>query len=327
MTPIRSILLILPLIHYPLALPAQPSWYPTGSPNGGVVSSLVLDSHGQIFASTLYRGVFSSRDGGDTWMYRNTTLPVRQIRTMVISDGDLYVGTSKGHVFKSRDGAETWSLIAHLPSEIHDLSVDAQGRIFAGSGGEGVFRLEKDDNTWEETGLKHVSVQCLASGPDGELYAGTNLGLYLTTDGGYTWRSIEIPDIYVFSLAVDRRGTLFAGTWAGRLYRSRTRGRDWTVIDLGPRNSVIWSLCIDEKGHVFAAAEGGGILRSMDGGIQWETMNDGLTDLSVRSIAVSESGIVYVGTTNGMVFRTSPDSLSGSSRKPASGLSQFFGIH
>lgn len=325
LTLIAAICVTLSLPFTPLALSAQPSWFPTGGPGGGVVSSLVLDGKEQIFASTLERGVFLSRNRGNSWVSVSATLPVREIRAMVVRDEDLYVGTGTGHVFKSPDREEDWSLIAHFPFEIHALAVDSRARIFAGTGGGGVFRIENDD-TWAETGLKEVSVQCLASGSDGEIYAGTNLGLFVTADGGDSWQSIELPDIYVFSLAVDRKGTLFAGTWAGRVYRSRPGEGAWTVMNVGPENSVIWNLSIDEKGRVLAAATGGGVFRSTDDGIHWEPMNNGLTDLSVRSLAVSPAGVVYAGTASGTVFRTSPPTPSVSSHKPASGLSQFFGI-
>lgn len=314
------------LILFPLGLRAQFHWYPTGGPTGGVVSSLVLNGQGHIFASTLNRGVFSSIDGGTTWMSMNTNLPVHEIRTLVISDGNLYAGAGTGHVFKFSYGAKTWSLLAYLPSEIHTLSVDARGRIFAGSGGEGVIRVEMDEERWEQTGLKHVSVQCLASGPSGEMYAGTNLGLFLSADGGYTWKRIELPGIYVFSLAVDREGTVFAGTWTGKLYRSRSQGKGWTEINLGPKNSVIRNLTIDKKQHVFAAATGGGVFRSIDGGIQWETMNDGLTDLSVRSFVVDDHGVAYAGTSSGIVFRTSGPEESPAPSRSSSGPSHFLGI-
>ena len=298
-------------------LVAQHFWLPTDGPNGGVVSCLAVDSSGQIYAGTLHSGVYTSANRGKSWERINRGLPSREISAMSLaSDGNLYASAGNGHVFWFENRGKEWTISTSLPSEVHTLFVDHNGDLFAGTGGHGVFKLDNKTTSWTQTGLKYASVQCLASGPDDEFYAATNLGLLVSNNGWSTWQTIQIPEVYVFSLAVDARGQLFAGTWGGKVYRSQDKGKTWTQVNLGSRNSIVRSLSIDENNDIFAGVSSKGVFRSKDGGANWEAINDGLTDLMVRSLAVDSDGEILVGTFSGIVFRGSESNLSFSDSWP-----------
>jgi hypothetical protein len=68
------------------------------------------------------------------------------------------------------------------------------------------------------------------------------LSLSRSGDGGRSWIDCEVPERAVFSLAVSAAdggvyvgtdGRLFAGLADDKLWESRDRGDNWTVLQLG----------------------------------------------------------------------------------------------
>ena len=76
-----------------------------------------------------------------------------------------------------------------------------------------------------------LDLNCVLVDPDDSnlLYAGTNRGVLVSTDGGRTWqqsrRGLEIPIVRTLFRPVHSKW-LFAGT-PGGLYISKDRGRTW----------------------------------------------------------------------------------------------------
>lgn len=142
----------------------------------------------------------------------------------------------------------------------------------------------------------------------------------------------------VYSLAYGSDGSIYAGTWGGKIYKSTNNGTSWTVINAGMNVSFIWSLNIS-GGYIFAATEQGvykfngttwtlttlagkdvhalvsyngtiyaatwgfGIYKSTDNGSSWIQINSGLNGfLAIQSLTVYNGGI-YAGTSGGGVFK------------------------
>ncbi|MCX6033062.1 MAG: hypothetical protein NT169_27735 [Chloroflexi bacterium] len=166
-------------------------------------------------------------------------------------------------------------------------------------------------------------VYALATSPafavDRICFAARSSGLYGSTDGGVTWRSLydslqletaltATAVAVSSSFAADR--TLFAGTLGGVL-RSADGGRTWEVAVLPSPPPLVVALAISpnysQDGLVFAAAAQDGVYRSADRGRRWVAWNFGLLDLNILSLALSPGfaadETLFVGTESG-VFRS-----------------------
>ncbi len=106
----KSIILMLTCINLTLLLSfpatsliAQTDfWEQTNGPFGGTVSSLAINSNGDIFAGTPFGGVFRSSDNGDNWTQINTGLTHTDVNALAInSNGEIFAGTQLGGVFRS----------------------------------------------------------------------------------------------------------------------------------------------------------------------------------------------------------------------------------
>jgi ligand-binding sensor domain-containing protein len=105
---------------------------------------------------------------------------------------------------------------------------------------------------------------------------------------------------YVVSLAVDRQGVVWAGTWGGGL--SRFDGKKWTsytTTDGLPGNHV-FMLHADEKNQLWIGTNNG-LTRWQDGKFtKAMTMADGLFANNVFAMATSPDGSLWIGSFGGV---------------------------
>jgi len=194
---------------------------------------------------------------------------------------------------------------------IQCLAVDADGNLYAGTAGDGVYRSTDGGATWKASrrGLQQLDVQTVIPGPHGVLFAGTPAGgVYRSTDQGDIWEVTSSPVVVhprrhlfrskraqpgplpataVRALAAVRWGDvsmLFAGTDSGA-FRSADAGRSWlaanrglpdTDADTGLTDVVVSALApLPEKNLIYAGTARG-VFKSTNGGRRWQPVNRGI---------------------------------------------------
>jgi photosystem II stability/assembly factor-like uncharacterized protein len=310
----------------------------TGMPNDIHVHALVLDPAppGALYAGT-DGGVFKSTDGGMSWQAFNTGLSsfprVLALTIDPTTPGTLYAGGYDG-VFKSTDGGMSWQAFNNgLPSfpSVLALAIDptAPGMLYAGlmdNGGVfggGVFKSTVSASTWQAVidGLPPSSyVGALAIDPTTPrtLYAGSDRGVFKSTDGGGTWAAAGTSFGAVRALALDAStpGALYAGTGCfqfdgscrGDVFKSTDGGNTWSAADTGlPDNNFVRALAVDPSTPrtLYAGLEdiggvfGGGVFKSTDGASTWQAIIDGLppeTQVGALAIDPIAPSTLYAGT-------------------------------
>jgi photosystem II stability/assembly factor-like uncharacterized protein len=216
-----------------------------------------------------YRGgVVQSEDGGKTWRQANQGMPETAATHILLDAGSpkekrtLYVAGYGRGVFKSADGGATWSLknngIAGDEPFAWRLAQDDARKLYVviarrsedgsiGNDGDGALYVSSD-------GAEHWSRVALpegVNGPNGltidprdskRLYlsawrrrggdAKRGGGIYLSRDGGSTWRSVLDKDQHVYDVTVDPRkpDTLYACGFESSAWKSSDRGEHWERI-------------------------------------------------------------------------------------------------
>ncbi|MDX9760288.1 MAG: hypothetical protein RBU27_14105 [Bacteroidota bacterium] len=166
----------------------------------------------------------------------------------------LYVGASKGRAQRSSDGGASWRRIdAGLPARwITDIAVhasDARRAVYTVSGfGTGHAWITTDGGgSWRDiSGVGSVSLPDVPANTvfwhprrDSVLYVGTDVGLFVTTDLGSTWRidNNGMGNVIIADLKMRRDGVLFAATHGRGMYRSSVSlldgGDEPTIAALG----------------------------------------------------------------------------------------------
>jgi hypothetical protein len=97
-------------------------------------------------------GVYRSTDSGANWTAATTqpsNLNVRALAIKSASPTTLFAASYGGGVFKSTDSAANWAACAAQPTNLNllSLAIDASGRLYAGSEA-GVFVSTDDCATW-----------------------------------------------------------------------------------------------------------------------------------------------------------------------------------
>ena len=274
------------------------TWRPvsTGLPSGFVAQALAIDPQAP---STVYAaigaGVFKSTDGGDNWHASNTGLPSLHPTSLVIdpqTPTTIYMGatgwpTSPGGVFKSVDGGEHWSAAGNtgLTPDVRILAIDSRTptTLFAVAG---------------------IGWSPLAPA-----------GLFKSTDGGESWRSISagLTPRAVNSLVVDPQtpSTLYAGNSIG-VFKSADGGGSWRAFNAGLSKLDLRpvTLATDPQTPttVYVSASHA-VYKSTDGGGSWRPVGISLDtalgwSVSVLAVDPKTPTTIYAGTNGAGVFKS-----------------------
>ncbi|MFT6580394.1 MAG: WD40/YVTN/BNR-like repeat-containing protein [Alphaproteobacteria bacterium] len=163
----------------------------------------------------------------------------------------------------------------------------------------GVYRLASGTSEWRRlsNGLPgNMQVNVIERRPNNasELYAGSQLGLFKSMDGGDSWSDMGVPvddrSIYSISLHPTDANTIYVGMDHTVIFKTTDGGASWSrLATLQPASAIpgcfpvrVLRMVIDPSNpeEVYAALEVGGFIRSLDGGASWEDMSQAFVDLS-----------------------------------------------
>jgi photosystem II stability/assembly factor-like uncharacterized protein len=200
---------------------------------------------------TVYFGtnkLYRSANRGDTMTVVSQTLPniISAIGISKTNDGVRIVGLNNGKVFATINGSNTMTDVtfpststqANMPAKyIARAVIDPNNPntayvVFNGNAiaGRHVWKTTNLNNlpgtvTWtaiDGSGIPDISVNAFVVDPadSTHLYAGTDRGVYNSTDGGATWNlyGTGLPDVAVFDLAISSDGHVRAATHGRGFY-------------------------------------------------------------------------------------------------------------
>lgn len=223
-----------------LLTPASSTSAATVSGGGPLHWTAVDGPHAIIHAlarapwSTLYAatslGIFASSDSGVTWRPLGRGIP--------------------------GSGAEPWGLAA-----VRGLHGDA---ILVASGNGAVYRLERGTTRWIQAGGRigtQGAFSLLALPRSDVVLAGSDRGIFRSTDGGRTWAFAAPTDGgAILTFARDSvSGALYAGL-AGvprPLRVSLDGGRSWRIPSMSPLPPPSVEALLAARGHIYASVMGG----------------------------------------------------------------------
>ena len=249
------------------------------------VLSVSVSPNGQIIhAGTSGRGVFSSRDGGQTWRQAfeaayapNLAMDPNQPLSALASLRDRLAFTA--------DGGQTWQVLplAWTAEEVFSLLWLADGRIYAGTGGGHIYAGQIGEQEWTQGGQgipDGVSVLDLAPARD-RLLAGTWTGVYAASGHNQPWQQLSAAfgASAPLDLLTTGSGLLLASQ--DGLFRWQPEAEIWQPVAVdGPPGGVSTLAAAPEVGAWYAAMADRSLYRSPDGQQTWI---DTQTDLVSRA--------------------------------------------
>jgi len=260
------------------------AWTTLPSPaNGGTLINVVGTHPGN--ASTFYagtdKGFYVSRDGGRSWQQSNGGIEpspagYRHVTDLAITGSLLYITPS--FLQKSIDGGSSWQRTG-----------------------------------WVSENPFATMLAVHPSNPN-TVYAGTNKGVYKSTDAGGTWSWVHgTLSVDAITVAPGNPQLLFRAVSTG-IFRSTDAGANWNQVSA--QLTSVKTIVVDPRNDaiVYAGTNASGVYKSTDGGSTWTAMNrctpgcapSTMNGIWVKSIVVDpgNSNIVYLGATEGLYKST-----------------------
>jgi photosystem II stability/assembly factor-like uncharacterized protein len=170
--------------------------------------------------------------------------------------------------------------------------------VFAGTN-KGIYYSSDNGKTWIEKNAGLKYRNVMALAHSaGNTFAGTGNGLFMSSDNGNTWISKNL-DISLRSVYSIGDSVLLAGSSTG-IHRSTDQGSSWTQSYTGQARVLA---IVQKDTLLIAGTEGQGILLSTDAGNTWTPSNIGFTDLGIYSLAVKENTL-FAGLRTGIFIST-----------------------
>ena len=207
----------------------------------------------------LYHGmqfVFKTPDRGETWekispdlsnydpdkqgqsFYAINYATISSISESPVTKGLIYAGTDDGNLHITRDGGDLWTkVIQGLPKGKHVSRVVAsahnEGTVYLTLNGKReddfkayLYRSDDYGASWEDisSNIPFAPVNVIREDPRAKniLYAGTDLGVYISTNRGESWETLGagMPSTYVHDLKLHpREWVLVAATHGRGMYK------------------------------------------------------------------------------------------------------------
>jgi photosystem II stability/assembly factor-like uncharacterized protein len=228
--------------------------------------------------------------------------------SMTSGDGTLFAASHIDGVFQLVDGE--WRTVSEdlPPIGFNGVTIDDAGNVYLASGcdvglggmprvGEpdlvnNIYRTPDRGETWEQVldgDPFEGPVKSLMQHPEvpAVLVAATGTGVWLSVDGGETWRSeSQGLDFLPIGSMVMGNDQVHVGTLGGGVFTG-TFGTDFSIAwspTTGPRpalHNVQVVLDPQEANVLYATSYPGGVFRSTDGGTTWGECNFALPSFSV----------------------------------------------
>ncbi len=281
-----------------------------------------------LFAGSWNVEVFKSTNAGTSWGALNTSFPSTQLSALAISpnftgDGILFATTWNGN-FESTDGGASWTKNNFSGALAFSPGFGTDKRIFGLSNSGGFFISSDAGASWTEssTGITAADVLSIAVSPgyanDGTIFAGTDAGMFKSTDRGVSWNRIA-PSGSILAISPDYASdrTIF-GASLNVLYRSTDGGSTWSMSTFNDEiNTVKLSPDFANDGQIILGlvnrndyspytgvycSMGGGIFASTDRGASWKEI--GKDGFDVTAIAFSPNyGHTYLSNGSPVIDR------------------------
>ncbi|HKF42752.1 MAG TPA: hypothetical protein VKG01_06620, partial [Thermoanaerobaculia bacterium] len=257
---------------------------------GGLsVEKLAFDERngGALYAvaGPLRSYLFRSTDRGKTWKQVNSAGLVTSVAVNPKEADVLHVGHAGATVSTSRDGGTTWSdsSFSYYCSFICDEAITSleldpavPSTMYAGidadfdyPGFASMFKSTDGGKSWKQSDAGVVlwsSVYSIAVDPSDSQrvlagasgYDSSSPGIYLSEDGGQTWRNTSNSASRALVFDPSYPQALYAGTDKDGVLRSVDSGRNWSSMNSGLSSPRVLSLTIDRaRGLLFAGTRTG----------------------------------------------------------------------
>jgi len=279
-----------------------------GFVNRRVVS--VAGADGALYANVIQDGnsggIYASGDGGREWKMASSAAVLRDNHITKLAGcpsnaGFLFAG-NETRALRTTNGGKAWREVklgvkagSRLQSIACVSASSGKPLLLAGTD-QGLLRSPDLGLTWQAVKLTAASIRhnveeiyTTQAAPE-RVAVRTRQAVYLSEDGGTTWRALNILFpvglIYDLALAGGSQGAILAATASG-LYASQDGGRNWQRRESGLQPGTVSTLAVrpGQGGEIYAA-QFGKVYHSTNQGRDWRHLKGAeMEEATLRKLA------------------------------------------
>lgn len=286
------------------------------APTEPALYAAVVETKGYVVGAENAASGLHRRGAGAEWTHLGWA-NVRNFGVAVVPGhpDTLFIAAGNG-VLRTTDGGASWRVMTGWRvTEVLDVVVSphAPEHVYAASA-YGVWRSRDLGETWEQANAGIPTPQATYTPAiaadrqqEGHLIAGSEAGLFRSTDAGARWapigpRSVPIRDVQ--QSAADPQLWL-AGTQGHGALISRDGGQTWQPLKGDAPQGTVFAVAADplKARRIAVAGYDAGVYVSDDAGASWHRV-EGLGDHHVHALAFepSSGGRLWAGTLGAGVF-------------------------
>jgi len=265
-------------------------------------------NHSEVVFAGTTEGLWKTQDSGTTW--HRVTAPNIIVNDVMIDPRDstrVLLATDRSGVLVSTNNSASFSAsndgFAHR--QVRALLADNKNPnvLYAGMVNDkefgGVFVSRDAGQRWSQlsNGLNGRDVFTLAQDQKGDIYAGTNAGLFRLASTTRLWTRVTLPGLMpnVPDLAIQG-SNMFVPTSAGALLVSHNMGKTWTLEHAAKKEPF---LKVRANNSVVVAATYTSLLVSPDGGKHFN-VEQSLPVTLITGIAIDDDSNLWISSAQGL---------------------------
>lgn len=256
-------------------------------------------AHSEIIRANMSSGM-NERDSADV-------SPLVSINKITDLNGQLWICADNGIGYIDENGE--FSMITDVPmtNSIDEMIADSEGNLWFASSRQGVMKICEnnfvDINFAAGLGEMVVNSTCVHGG---DLYIGTDEGLYILSLPGYTPKTDELSEklagVRIRCIKEDSKGRLWLSTYEG-LWCLNTDG-SIRIFDEGSGLSTNKVRVSEELADgTVAVSTGAGVYFIKDDAVLGNvSAENGLSDRDILTVCEGESGTLYLGSDGNGIY-------------------------
>ncbi len=250
-----------------------------------------------------------------------TSMTIQDIVPVPGAENTLFAGTING-VFKTENAGGSWTDVSNdlASKDARCLFVDPNdvNVIYCGTQSKGVFKSVNSGQSWTSVWKsgQHPLIYSLfvTSGANSVVWAGSQNGLYKSTDGGQNWtRSFLYGDVIAVTANPNDPNVLYIGVEYQGIFKTTDGGENWNAVNTGifkgsdgyaSANSFIVNS--DNVNQVVMSTGNVDLYKTTNAGQSWTQFAETLNGLKVTSLTVNpaNSKQILAATTQNGVYQS-----------------------
>ncbi len=312
---------------------AQLTWQKLASlPEGASIIDLAVDNNNRVFALTYPTGqIYYTSNNGVSW----TELPGSSMISSILDieidkiTNTLYAGTLRRGLHWTSNMGQSWQNQPFYTIQVSgdnayiaktarkpgtNIIVCNEPGIFSST----VYRSLNAGSSWQTLNASFSMANDLKYMNNGTLLAGTENGVFQSSDDGLTWNASNngITNMAV-SAILEKPGSskIFAAvnfnvlnndTSGSGVFVSTDGGATWSDVSTGMTDCAITGLAMDTLNGDLYATYYGGVYRSVNEGQSWTNVSSGIGSDDNTCIVANSAGLFTGSRKRGSAFSATP---------------------